>query len=137
MQAVTLQGRRMGPEDREQILGLLAAHPDWSRRRLSQELCRVWNWRNGVGQIKDMAARSLLVKLEHKGLIQLPARRQMPSNRMRDRQLPALVWDPAPIEGPLGCLVDLQVQEISPNPEKRAEFAAALAQFHYLELVPK
>jgi hypothetical protein len=122
----------MGPEDREQILGLLAAHPDWSRRRLSQELCRVWNWRNGVGQIKDMAARSLLVKLEHKGLIQLPARRQMPSNRMRDRQLPALVWDPAPIEGPLGCLVDLQVQEISPNPEKRAEFAAALAQFHYL-----
>jgi len=132
MQEVTLQGRRMGPEDREQILGLLGAHPDWSRRRLSQELCRLWNWRNGAGQIKDMAARSLLVKLEHKGLIELPVRRQMPSNRMRDRRLPRLIWDQEPIEGPLGCLVDLQVEEISPHSEKRAEFAVALGQFHYL-----
>lgn len=132
MQEVTLQGRRIGPKDRDQILDLLAAHPDWSRRRLSQELCSVWNWRNGVGQIKDMAARSLLVKLEQKGLIELPARRQTPSNRMRDRQLPVLVWNQAPIESPLACLGDLGVEEISRHPEKRAEFGAALAQFHYL-----
>src|SRR5437762_2338792 len=74
MQDLTVQGRRISPADRDQIQGLLAAHPGWSRRRLSQELCSIWNWRNGVGQIKDMAARSLLVKLEHKGWIELPAR---------------------------------------------------------------
>jgi hypothetical protein len=37
----------------EQVRGLLATHPDWSRYRLSCELCRVWNWRSLTGQIKD------------------------------------------------------------------------------------
>jgi hypothetical protein len=29
---------------------------------LSRELAARWDWRNGVGQLKDMAARTLLVK---------------------------------------------------------------------------
>jgi hypothetical protein len=32
----------MGTAELEQVRGLLAAHPDWSRYRLSCELCRVW-----------------------------------------------------------------------------------------------
>jgi hypothetical protein len=66
---------------------LLAAHPDWSRRRLSQHLATLWNWRNPVGQLKDMAARTLLLKLEQRGWIALPPRRQVPSNRMRHKRM--------------------------------------------------
>ncbi len=62
--SLVMQGRSIGPAELEQVRGLLAARPDWSRYRLSCELCQVWNWRNQVGQIKDMAARSLLLKLE-------------------------------------------------------------------------
>jgi hypothetical protein len=49
---------------------------------LSQALAGEWNWRNGRGQLKDMAARTLLLKLEAQGHIHLPPRRQAPSNRM-------------------------------------------------------
>jgi len=65
--SLIIQGRPIGRAELAQVRGLLAAHPDWSRYRLSRELCQVWNWRNHVGQIKDMAARSLLLKLEERG----------------------------------------------------------------------
>ena len=59
--SLVMQGRSIGPAELERVRGLLAAHPDWSRYRLSCELCRVWNWRSLTGQIKDMAARTLLL----------------------------------------------------------------------------
>lgn len=65
--SLIIQGRPIGPDELAQVRGLLAAHPDWSRYRLSRELCRVWNWRSLTGQIKDMAARALLLKLEEQG----------------------------------------------------------------------
>src|SRR5208283_558650 len=71
--SLVIQGRPIGPVELEQVRRLLADHPDWSRYRLSRELCRVWNWRSLTGQIKDMAARSLLLKLEERGLVVLPA----------------------------------------------------------------
>jgi hypothetical protein len=89
-QAEIIQGRPIRAEDLEQIQQLMLAHPDWSRRRLSQELARIWDWRNGVGRLKDMAARTLLVKLEQRGWITLPPRRKEPPNRMRQRRLPEL-----------------------------------------------
>ena len=70
---LVIQGRPVGTAELEQVRGLLAAHHDGSRYRLSRELCRVWNWRSLTGQIKDMAARSLLLKLEERGLVVLPA----------------------------------------------------------------
>jgi hypothetical protein len=39
------------------------ANLHWSRWRLSRELAARWDWRNGAGVLKDMAARTLLVKL--------------------------------------------------------------------------
>jgi hypothetical protein len=77
-----VQGRKVETADIERIHQLLVENPTWSRRRLSQALAAEWDWRNGCGQLKDMAARSLLIKLHERGSIQLPPRRQTPSNRM-------------------------------------------------------
>jgi len=131
-EAVVLQGRRLEPPDIVRIREMIADHPDWSRRRLSEALCAQWDWRNGNGQIKDMAARTLLVKLQARGLIQLPARRQTPSNRMACRKLLPQNWDITPVTGTLGDLGPLQVQEVSSDAVRRIQFAAALADFHYL-----
>ena len=84
-----VQGRWLGIEDIAQIQRLIADNPSWSRRRLSEVLCAEWNWRNGGGLLKDMATRSLLVKLDARGLIQLPERRRTPSNRMARKHSPA------------------------------------------------
>jgi Domain of unknown function (DUF4338) len=127
-----IQGRQLGEEELRQVRGLIAQHGEWSRRRLSQQLCVVWNWRNGAGQYKDMAARTLLVKLEQRGLIQLPPRRQIPINRMRATVRRPRLWDQTPIQGRLAELGQLRVEEVSQERERREELAAALEQFHYL-----
>ena len=51
-----MQGRELRAADIDLIQGLLAEHPDWGRTRLSEALCRRWDWRNAQGRFKDMAA---------------------------------------------------------------------------------
>ena len=91
-----VQGRRITPEDLAGIRELVKTHPEWSRRRLSEALVAAWDWRNPAGRLKDMAARTLLVKLEARGLIELPERRQQPYNRMGGRPHPAVAVGPDP-----------------------------------------
>jgi len=89
-----------------------------------------------------MAARTLLLKLEHRGEIVLPARRQIPNNRMGSKPVvqpglfPEGVSFPAedPINAALPELLPLSVQEIShpPLPAQRARFADLLHHHHYL-----
>lgn len=129
---VRVQGRQLGPEDIGRIQELIAAHPDWSRRRVSEELCAAWNWRNGAGRLKDMATRSLLVKLDARGLIELPARRQVASNRMGSKRIRPCAWDTTPLTRTLPELGPLTVREVSTNPAARDQCATALAEFHYL-----
>lgn len=127
-----LQGRELGPIQLGSIRELIATHPEWSRRRLSQALCEAWDWRNSAGQLKDMASRTLLLKLEQRGEIQLPARRQTPVNRMRQTQTAPYEGDVSPYSKLLAQVGPLLLTEVSQNRCQRRELAAALAQFHYL-----
>jgi len=131
-QHLVLQGRQVAPTDIARIRALIAANPNWSRRRVSEALCVEWNWRNASGRLKDMAARSLLVKLHARGLIELPPRRQTPSNRMRSRNLPRQNWDTTPVIGALKEIGPLNVEEVSSNCAARIQFGGALSEFHYL-----
>jgi hypothetical protein len=105
---------------------VIAANPNWSRRRVSEALCVEWNWRNASGRLKDMAARSLLVKLHTRGLVELPPRRQAPSNRMLSRNLPRQNWDTTPVIGTLKEIGPLKVEEVSNNSAARIRFAARM-----------
>jgi len=134
VESITVQGRRLSGPDLELIRGWRRAQPGWSRWRLSRELAAHWDWRNGAGVLKDMAARTLLLKLEQRGLIELPARRQTPTNRMGcPRAEAGLVRAP---EAPLACslagLEKLSVTEVSGQSAERRWVRAALGQFHYL-----
>jgi hypothetical protein len=133
-EAVVVQGRQVTLQHVARIRELITANPVWSRRRLSQALAEEWNWRNAAGQLKDMAARTLLVKLEVRGLIDLPQRRQVPVNRMALRRCEPQNWDITPIAGELADLGPLMVREVSADPDSRLRFTAALVQFHYLGL---
>jgi hypothetical protein len=131
----TLQGRTLGPFELGQVAQLIAQNPGWTRYRISRELAQLWDWRSGSGQLKDMAARTLLLKLERRGLIRLPVRRRASPNRMRHKQVPAL--DPRisqePLKTPLANLLPLDLREVSSaSPADRALFEALLHEFHYL-----
>lgn len=69
-----LRGRRVSAEDLELIRSLIREHGHLGRYLLSQELCRLWNWTQPGGQLKDAACRALLLQLEDRGIIRLPAR---------------------------------------------------------------
>lgn len=129
-----VQGRCLQPADLEGIRQLRQAHPQWTRRRLSRELAEQWQWRNPAGQLKDMATRTLLLKLHERGLIELPARRQTPTNRMRRHRTRAVRVEP-PAE-PIACALPelgaITIREVSGQAADRAWAAAALQQFHYL-----
>jgi len=129
---LTIQGRPLNAQGLEELRQWVGDNPHWSRWRLSRELATRWDWRNAAGQFKDMAARTLLVKLEQRGLIELPARRQMPTNRMRCGMQPAMVEPTEPIVCTLADLQPLSVEEVSGQPAERAWIRGALAQFHYL-----
>jgi len=131
-ETLVVQGRRLGAQEVTQIRDLTAAHPDCSRRRLSEVLCAAWDWRNSAGQLKDMATRSLLLKLGARGLIQLPVRRRPACNRMAGPRLLPRLWDQTPVTGRFAQLGPLTVQEVSLDDAARRELAAALAEFHYL-----
>jgi hypothetical protein len=127
-----LQGRRIEPAQFHQVRELVAGHPQWSRYRLSRELCRLWDWRTATGQWKDMAARTMLGKMAARGWIGLPERRVLSPNRHRLAAPPERDWQRTPIEGSLSEVGPVQLSEVSAQAAGRTEVRAALAQFHYL-----
>ena len=127
-----IQGRMVTPEILAQVRDLIGEQTDWSRRRLALELCRRWQWHNGAGQIKDMAARSFLDKLQARGWIQLPPRqrRRGPGFAPRLAALPSS--PPAALKESLAQLRPLQWQVFSARQPQAARFNAYLARYHYL-----
>lgn len=77
-----IQGRLLAEAEVNRIRTLLLDNPKWNRTRLSRELCRLWNWQRPDGQLKDMACRELLVKLEKRSLIKLPPRQSSVAGRL-------------------------------------------------------
>ena len=132
-QSHLIQGRLLREPDIADIRCLIAAHPDWSRRRISVELAEVWNWRTCTNQLKDMAARSLLLKLEQRGILVLPPRRKEASRRSHiATATPADELQPANITGPLAALQPLRLETVTAGSPDYASFLRYLARHHYL-----
>lgn len=129
-----IQGRLIGPAEVGLIRRLLHEHPDWHRTRLSQELCAIWNWRNGSGRIKDMAARTLLLKLEQRGLVVLPPRQRIPNNAARNRSLRRIDHDQTLIADSLRNLMPLSINRVEKGTDDLAIFKSLIVQHHYLGL---
>lgn len=129
---MVVQGRELSAEDISQMQGLMAEHPDWGRTRLSEELCRRWDWRNAQGRPKDMAARTLLLKLERSGHIMLPPRQRPSSNEFRNRIVPVVALATEAIHSVLRDLRPLSVSVVAPASADMHLFNGLLAGYHYL-----
>jgi len=131
--AAIIQGRRIGDLEIAEIGALMAANPGWSRWRLSRVLARRWQWFAPSGQLKDMAARTLLLKLEQRGLIALPPRQRAPvRGRSRLRPQGAEAPPPSPLVTGLASLRPLHIQVLAPRQPEYERFGSYLAEHHYL-----
>ncbi len=121
-------------DDLALVRALIAQHPDWHRTALSRYLCELWDWRNSAGRLKDMAARTLLLKLQARGWIELPPPQRRTARpcahapvSFQPELLPATA---TPIDGPLESVQPLRV-ELAPDLQSRRRLARLLAQYHY------
>ncbi len=128
---ITYRGRTVNDQDVADINNIILANPGKSRSRISQELCRFWNWRQPNGHLKDMVCRSLLLLLESKGLIKLPPRKCQPKNPLANRSKPPKVEvDQTPIE----CRISdtsVNLAQIRRTPFEKM-FNSLVDRYHYL-----
>ena len=114
-----MQGRQLTDANINSIRWLRAEHPDWSRQRLSEHLAQQWQWCNEAGRLKDMAVRTLLLKLQARGLINLPA----PLNANGNRQRRRLMTVNSPI-----CTQRIANFDLRSNPQSRMRDSICAAQ---------
>lgn len=112
---------------------LIARQPGWHRTALSRHVCEVWNWRNDAGRLKDMAARTLLLKLERRGLLPLPPRRGPVANGARPTIDVSAPVPSDPVTDPLRTLQPLSIWPAH-TPAQRQRLAHLFRQYHYLGL---
>jgi hypothetical protein len=136
MSTIRVQGRLLREAELEQIRQLRREHPEWSRQQLSIHLAQLWQWYNGVGQLKDMATRTLLLKLQARGLIELPSPRHRRGNSSRRARPPAvtqpelLPTEPPLIDGALESLQPINLQLVDSLGQRR-RVTQLLERYHY------
>jgi hypothetical protein len=113
---------------------LIADNPSWSRSRLSRELCQIWNWRSPAGQMKDMACRDLLLKLEQQDQIVLPRRKSEAYVRGGNISISEVRHDTTVIACKLKDLLPLRAEAIEPGHPSWSLLKYLLYRYHYLGL---
>lgn len=129
---LTYRRRVINYEDIDVIRNIIASHPEKSRRFISQEVCRHWNWRQPNGYLKDMVCRSLLLLLEEKGFITLPPRKCTPNNPLSNRKKPAVVKvDTTPLNCSVSDLLPITLKLVRRTPFEKV-FNGLVNEYHYL-----
>lgn len=125
-----IQGRLLTEAEVNRIRMLLSGNPQWNRTRLSRELCRLWNWQRPDGQLKDMACRELLLKLEKRGLIKLPPRQSSVAGRLPT--IEPIEVDSRLVSCSFSDVKPVQVVDARSSVEYEKAFNYLLKAYHYL-----
>ncbi len=107
---ITYRRRSVSKQDIKTINKIIEERPEKSRRFISQEVCRKWNWRQPNGVLKDMVCQSLLLILDSEGFIKLPPRKCTPPNPLANRKKPTWVEvEQTPFQSPLEGLFPIKL----------------------------
>jgi hypothetical protein len=120
-------------DDVTSIRQLIAESPGVSRRRLSEKLCEVWQWKQANGALRDMVCRGLLLMLHRAGEIELPPIRFKTLNPFVLRVTPApMLIDTTPIASVLKELRPIELQQVRRTGDEPL-FNSLMEQHHYLK----
>lgn len=128
---LSYRGRTITSSDITLIKNIISTHPDDSRRALSRRVCRVWNWTQANGQLKDMVCRGLLLHLERQGYIVQPPPKCKPRQYRRKRPEPVEV-DITPVTVPLRQIRSHLCFEQVRRTTHEKLFNSLIEHYHYL-----
>ncbi len=132
---IRYRGRAITQADIVFIRELIAKNPSLSRRKLSAELCRAWNWVQPNGELKDMVCRGLMLLLHRQGQIELPAKRRETLNPLANRPRPSLdedAVDKSPFDGRLSDLQPIVFRQVRRKGLEEELFNGLIERYHYL-----
>lgn len=131
-QELIIRGRLVTASDLSFIRFLTRKYWDKGRTFISQQLCHHWNWKQQNGSLKDMACRELLRRLEARGYLQLPPRKNRGRNHGQDRKLvPVPEHDSTPIEKYLKQISPIRIIMVRGS-ELEPLFNGLIEAYHYL-----
>lgn len=128
---LTYRGRQVSDEDVRFIRKVIAEDSTASRRAISHQLCRAWNWVQPNGALRDMVCRGLMLQLHRGGHIQLPPARYERSKPFAPRQPDPVDVDRTPVRVGLSQLRPLVYRQVRRTHEELL-FNGLIQQHHYL-----
>jgi Domain of unknown function (DUF4338) len=125
--------RDFSPEEIQTIQQLIATTPGLNRYQLSRQLCQLWAWLKPNGELKDMACRVALLRMQADGLITLPPSGMTKTTPRRRASFPATSASDAqqPLLAPVHELEPLSLRQVSAGPDSRL-WNEYIARYHYL-----
>ena len=131
MLPITIRKRTITQDDLELIQATVKQHWDRGRTQISKILCEKWNWFQKNGRPKDMACREILLTLHRKGLINLPPGTHDGRNHKRNRSIPLVDIDQAPLQEKLSKLPPVKLKLVRNTPLEPL-YNSLIQQHHYL-----
>lgn len=111
---------------------LIKDNPNLSRRAISKELCRAWNWVQPNGTLRDMICRGFMLELNRAGYITLPEKKRNPNNPLVNRKKPQhIAIDRTVVSGKLKQLIPVEIKQVKYTDEERL-FNSLIQYYHYL-----
>ena len=138
-------GRYFSQSDIEEIARIIAAGQQATRKQIAQRVCAALNWRRPNGELKEMRARVVLLRMHENGIIQLPPPRNNNGNRSRSRSKATGQKknrkEPSEFRPTVVKRVDqlgpLQIERITrEDTERNEQWRRYISDYHYLGWTP-
>ncbi len=126
-----IHGHYLSTGEIDFIREIIGMHWDRGRKFISKYLCEQFDWRQENGLLKDMACRSLLLRMEGEGLLTLPPRKNEANNHLRNRKTQTVLVDTRLLEGSLKTLMPITLSMVRWSKEEKL-FNALISMHHYL-----
>lgn len=132
---VVVCGRMFSATELEAIRGVIAAKPQLNRRQIATRTCELLRWTRTDGRLKEMSCRVALLRLEKRGLIELPPPLGSNGNGKSYRASNTLAPPLFAIPDEFDALDQLQVHPVQGRKESHL-WNEAVSRFHYLGYKP-
>jgi hypothetical protein len=126
------RGRELTNHDISFIRETIKKHYAQGRTPISRILCKAWQWSQSNGKPKEYAARDLLLRLEEKGIIDLPPRIRRNNNRKKNSFAQIPFFKKEPRNGSAGDYQELCVRFVTPSYGYLWDYL--IHHYHYLGL---
>lgn len=131
-ETIKYRGKQFEERELQVIQAVVAEMKNGSRWGISREICRRLDWRQSNGALKDMICRSLLLRLEEQGLLQLPpSKMESPYFKYGQRAPQRMEWDQEPLVKPLAELHPIELLCVR-GTELAETYKSMMAEHHYL-----